>query len=199
MRRPKAVVGLAVFIAASLAGCSDQLVPTDASRVVAPSSASLDKGQKHNGAIVGHDACDPASFNAALQDPTACVKQGGTTFDAFIAELQATQTAHAWKFSPLDATVHAGENMLVNNVGGEVHTFTPVRQYGGGFIPILNTLSNNPVPAPECLNVPALDFVASGAKSLITGDALAAVADANGIARVECCLHPWMRTDVRIK
>ena len=40
---------------------------------------------------------------------------------------------------------------------------------------------------------------ASGAKSLITGDALAAVADANGIARVECSLHPWMRTDVRIK
>ena len=95
--------------------------------------------------------------------------------------------------------VRAGENMLANNVGGEVHTFTPVRQYGGGFIPILNELSNNPVPAPECLDFSTMVLVPSGGKSIIPGAALAAVADADGIARVECCLHPWMRTDVRLR
>ena len=88
--------------------------------------------------------------------------------------------------------------MLVRNVGGEPHTFTPVRQFGGGFIPDLNGLSGNPVPAPECLNIPALDFVPSGGQSLISAAALASVAD-NGIARIECCLHPWMRAEVQLK
>jgi len=32
-----------------------------------------------------------------------------------------------------------------------------------------------------------------------SGAALAAVTDADGIARVECCIHPWMRTEVRVK
>ncbi len=36
-------------------------------------------------------------------------------------------------------------------VGGELHTFTKVATFGGGFIPPLNQLSGNPVPAPECL------------------------------------------------
>jgi len=199
MRRRKTVVGIALFLAANLVSCSDLPTPTAASRTRVPSSPLLDAGVDHAGAIVGHDSCDPATFNAALQDPTACTKNGHTTFQAFIAELSATQTARSWKFSPFNATVHAGENMLTQNVGGETHTFTPVRQYGGGFIQILNDLSGNPVPAPECLDIPALDFVLSGGRSLIPAGALAAVADANGIARVECCLHPWMRTDVRIK
>jgi len=131
--------------------------------------------------------------------PNACNKPGPTTFGAFIAELSATQTARTWRFNPLEATTHAGEALLVKNVGGEAHTFTPVQQFGGGFIPILNQLSGNLVPAPECLNVPALDIVAGGGSSLISGAALSAVADADGIAKIECCLHPWMRMQVRIK
>jgi hypothetical protein len=46
--------------------------------------------------------------------------------------------------------------------------------------------------------VPALDFVAAGEKSLIHAEELAAVAS-NGIARIECCIHPWMRAEVRLK
>ena len=200
MRHPQAVVGLVMLLPASiLIGCSELSVPTDAPRISASASASLAKGSDHAGAIISHDSCDPASFNAALEDPTACVKPGPTTFDEFIAELSATQTVRSWRFNPLQATTHAGEAVLVKNVGGEVHTFTPVEQFGGGFIPILNELSGNLVPAPECLNVPGLDFVAGGGTSLISGAALAAVADASGIAKIECCLHPWMRSEVRIK
>ena len=200
MRRSRAVAGLAMSLpAVILMGCSDLSAPTDAQRMAPSTSALLSKSADHAGAIIGHDSCDPATFNAALNDPTACTKPGHTTFQAFIAELSATQTARSWRFNPLQATTHAGEALLVKNVGGEMHTFTPVAQYGGGFIQILNDLSGNPVPAPECLNVPGLDFVASGGSSVISGAALAAVADANGIAKVECCLHPWMRADVRIK
>ena len=198
MRRPKAVVGLAFFLTATVSGCSDSLVPTDASRAAAPGSTLAAKGVSHSGAIVAHDSCDPDSFNAALGEGT-CVKNGPTTFDAFINELAATQTARAWRFNPLLATARAGQNMLAQNVGGEIHTFTPVREYGGGFIPELNALSNNPVPAPECLDFARIDFVAGGEKSIIPAADLASVADAGGVARVLCCLHPWMRADVRIK
>ena len=200
MRRPREVAGFAMLLSAVIVmGCSDLSVPTDPPRMSASASADLAKGSDHAGAIIGHDSCDPASFNAALNDPTACVKPGPTTFDAFIAELAATQTVRSWRFNPLVATTHAGEALLIKNVGGEVHTFTPVEEFGGGFIQILNDLSGNPVPVPECLNIPGLDFVPSGGSSLISGAALASVADANGIAKIECCLHPWMRSEVRIK
>jgi len=180
-------------------GCSDLSSPTGAERMTPATSALLSKGSDHAGAIIAHDSCDPATFDAALNVPNACNKEGHTTFQSFIAELSATQTARSWRFNPPQATTHAGESLLAKNVGGEAHTFTPVQQFGGGFIPILNGLSGNPVPAPECLNVPGLDIVPGGGQSLISGAALSAVADANGIAKIECCLHPWMRAEVRIK
>ena len=99
-----------------------------------PGSALSASASDHAGAIIGHDSCDPASFNAALGDPNACMKPGRTTFQEFIAELTATQTARSWRFNPLQATTHAGEALLAQNVGGETHTFTPVKQFGGGFI-----------------------------------------------------------------
>jgi hypothetical protein len=189
-----------LYPAITLLGCSDHPAPTEARGADFPVAALASQGQDptHAGAIVAHDSCDPASFDAVI-GPGTCVKPGRTTFEEFIGELTVTQTVRSWRFNPLDATVHRGVHMLAANVGGEEHTFTPVRQFGGGFIPVLNQLSGNPVPAPECLNIPALDFVAGGEKSVIPGAALAAVADPNGIARVECCIHPWMRAQVRLK
>ena len=200
MRRPMVVARLAVvFPAFILMGCSDRLAPTEPARVSPSESALFGVGNDHAGSIIGHDSCDPLSFNNALNDPTACVKPGRTTFDEFIAELSATQTVQSWRFNPNQAVVSSGQALVARNVGGEAHTFTPVQQFGGGFIPILNTLSGNPVPAPECLNIPALIFVPSGGSALISAASLAAAADDNGITRVECCLHPWMRAEVRVK
>ena len=187
------IAGLAIAFAA----CTDSAVPTAPPNEAVVTGSALAARNDHAGAIVAHDSCDPDSFNAVLGDGT-CVKPGRTTFDELIAELTATQTVRSWRFNPLEATARMGVDMLAINVGGEAHTFTPVAAFGGGFIPELNTLSGNLVPAPECLNVPGLDFVAGGEKSLIPGDALAAVA-AGGVAHVQCCLHPWMRSDVRLK
>jgi hypothetical protein len=198
MRRPRAFAGLVTLMPATLLlACSDLPAPTESPRAAIPTSV-LASQAKHVGAIVAHDSCDPETFDAVIGDGT-CVKPGRTTFQEFIGELAATQTARSWRFNPLDATARRGEDMLAVNVGGEEHTFTPVRQFGGGFIPDLNQLSGNPVPAPECLNVPALDFVEGGEKSLISGAALAAVAGPNGVARVLCCIHPWMRAEVQLK
>lgn len=191
-------LALAVSGLLTLTACGDQRAPTDATRSLNPKVA-LSQEDQHAGTIVAHDDCDAATFNAALNDPNACVKHGNQTFQAFIAELQATRVADSWRFTPEQITGKFGVGLGGNNVGGEEHTFTPVRQFGGGFVGILNTLTGNLVPAPECLNLEEDDIIASGAKYLIEADELEEVADASGIARVQCCIHPWMRTEVRMK
>jgi hypothetical protein len=45
------------------------------------------------------DDCDPATFNAMF-GPGTCVKDGTTTFQAFIAQLLAQGRAPAWRFAP---------------------------------------------------------------------------------------------------
>ena len=199
MHRPNiTALAFAVPGILTLAACGDQRAPTEVTRQLNPQVA-LSREDQHAGAIVAHDNCDPATFNAALNDPNACVKNGHQTFDSFIAELTATKTARDWRFTPDQITGRFGVGLLGNNVGGEEHTFTPVHAFGGGIIAPLNALSGNPVAAPECLTLEEDDFVPSGGKYLIEADELEEVADASGIARVQCCIHPWMRTEVRMK
>src|SRR6185503_20902886 len=104
------------------------------------------------------DDCEPTSFNAVL-GPGACVGDGHTTFDEFIAELAATQDAHKWRNQPSQMHLNVGRPTQIENVGGEVHTFTPVAAFGGGFVNELNGISGNPVPAPECLNFGSIIFI----------------------------------------
>ncbi len=142
------------------------------------------------------DDCDPTTFNAVLGDG-ACIGNGHTTFEAFIGELEETQDAHAWRNQPKSATLNVGRPTVIENRGGEVHTFTPVAEFGGGFIPDLNGISGNPVPAPECLNIPALIFIAAGANENgpIAGSSELPI----GTTKFQCCIHPWMRTVVEVK
>jgi hypothetical protein len=142
------------------------------------------------------DDCEPASFNAVLGDG-ACIGNGHTTFDEFIAELAATQDAHKWRNQPVDMLLNVGRPTLIENVGGEVHTFTPVAEFGGGFIPDLNGISGNPVPAPECLNIPGLVFIPAGetAEGPTAGSSDLPV----GSHKFQCCIHPWMRTVIDVQ
>ena len=190
-------LALAAFSVLTLAACGEQRAPTEVNRSPNPTVA-LSKEDQHAGAIVAHDNCDPASFNAALQDPNACVKHGHQTFQQFIAELQATGDARDWRFTPGQITGRFGVGLLGHNVGGEEHTFTPVHAFAGGFVDVLNGILGLQ-PAPECLTLEEDDVVPSGGNYLIEADELDEVADASGIARVQCCIHPWMRTEVRMK
>jgi hypothetical protein len=141
-----------------------------------------------------YDDCEPTSFNAVLGDG-ACVGNGHTTFDEFIAELAATQDAHAWRNQPSQMQINVGRPTIVENRGGEVHTFTPVAEFGGGFINALNGISGNPIPAPECLNLGALIFIPPGA----TEEGPTAGSDLSvGAHKFQCCIHPWMRTVIEV-
>ncbi len=145
------------------------------------------------------DYCDPASFNAAV-GPDTCVRDtsnGLITFEGFVAELGADKSVGAWRFAPAQIRVSQGTTLQLQNLGGETHTFTEVKKFGGGFVDFLNAASGNPVPAPECAQVvngqlvpqpPSEEniFIPAGTTSTLTFDD-------DQAAKYQCCIHPWMR------
>ena len=185
MRRFTQGAALAAVIVAATA-CADPPTSPGSSRLT--TSALTTRSGDH--LVTMFDKCDPETFNAVLGDG-ACVGKGNTTFDEFIAELVATQDAKAWRNTPGLVNIGAGDIIEVRNFGGEVHTFTPVANFGGGFIPDLNGISGNPVPAPECLNFGSIVFVPAGGTQDVTVG--------SGDTHYQCCIHPWMRTTVNVK
>jgi hypothetical protein len=143
------------------------------------------------------DDCEPTTFNAILGDGS-CIGNGHTTFAEFIGELQATQDAHKWRNQPSQMHLNVGRPLLIENRGGEVHTFTPVAEFGGGLVDILNALSGNPVVIPECApqNAGSIDFLPAGA--VVPGPTAGTSELPVGITRFQCCIHPWMRTVVEV-
>jgi hypothetical protein len=141
------------------------------------------------------DDCDPATFNAVLGDG-ACIGNGHTTFAEFIEELEETQDAHAWRNQPSAMHLNAGRPTFIENRGGEVHTFTPVAAFGGGFVTELNGISGNPVPAPECLNFASMVFIPAGGTE--SGPTAGSSELPAGTHRFQCCIHPWMRTVIEV-
>jgi len=142
--------------------------------------------------VLMKDQCDPASFNAAIGPGTCVGHNGGVSFDTFVQQLQHAQKAGAWHFAPANVELRDGEAVQAENTGGEVHTFTEVDEFGGGIVPFLNQLTDNPVTAPECLALSGGDFIAPGGTSTPE-------VEEPGIHHYQCCIHPWMRTDVVVR
>jgi hypothetical protein len=159
------------------------------------------------------DACDPGTFSSPINaaGPGTCKPghHGTTKFRFFIAELQSDHIAGAWRFNPLlnttqgtlqlaTVSLSSGQTTALQNTGGETHTFTKVANFGGGFIPPLNQLSGNPVPAPECLqpgNATNI-FVEAGATE--AGPTAGSAELPVGVTNWECCIHPWMRMTIEV-
>ena len=152
--------------------------------------------------------CDPASFNAAV-GPGTCIGNGTITFDHFIKELTNSQKAGSWHFDPSAGALEPGTVLSLENRAGEVHTFTKVKEFGGGFIPFLNQLSGTPVPAPECALVaggvliprpesPSNIFVEAETTE-VGPTAGSAILPSGTTTKFMCCIHPWMRTELRTK
>jgi hypothetical protein len=161
--------------------------------------------------IIGmRDACDPGTFTAAAGPGTCKPGQHGTTkFKFFIAELQSDHIVGAWRFNPLlnstagtfqlvTVNLTSGQTTALQNTGGELHTFTRVATFGGGFIPPLNQLSGNPVPAPECLQPENATNIHVEAGTTETGPTAGSGELPLGVTNWECCLHPWMRMTIEV-
>ena len=167
--------------------------------------------------ILARDACDPITFDAALMNPNACVNSlvnpthGTTPFAVFIGELTTDHIAGAWRFNPLlDASsgtfklvtlnLTAGQQTVIQNLGGELHTFTRVAEFGGGQKAKLNQLSENLILAPECAQgLPESDtnvIVEAGTSQ--AGPTAGTSALPEGVSKWQCCIHPWMRMLVAV-
>jgi hypothetical protein len=151
------------------------------------------------------DDCEPASFNAAV-GPGTCVGDGDTAFPDFLADVLATGSSDKWRFNP--SNTEADRGMSPQNRGGETHSFTEVRHFGGGFIELLN---GGMEPLAECAArtpdgtlvrdadgnlVPALPAIQTLVPPGTTG---ATQTLTKGVHTFQCCIHPWMHTTVVVK
>ena len=144
------------------------------------------------------DACDGPSFNAALQDPEACVRNGGVTFDKFVGQLLENGEAPAWRFSPETMRLDAGGTITAVNRGGEAHTFSEVAQFGGGCIEEVNDLLEL-TAVPECANFPAPPGGPFFGSTLAPpGGSVTTAPLGAGTHRFLCLIHPWMRTTATV-
>jgi len=121
------------------------------------------------------DYCDPTSFNAALG------------------------SVGAWRFVPNQMRAHEGATLNLQNLGGETHTSTRVKRFGGGFVSVLNFLP----PAPECAQMVNGSLVPQPPSPdnlfIPAGTTAGATLHPGEVARFQCCIHPWMRVTVTPK
>jgi hypothetical protein len=149
------------------------------------------------------DDCQPATFNLPPPDgagPGTCITDfnGHTSFGDFIDQLTKHRRAAEWRFNPPETALAAGTQLLLDNYGGETHTFTRVENFGAGFVPPLNALSGNFVPAPECFaQSVGSTFVPAGAEDQ-PGPTLQD-SDRGKTVKFQCCIHPWMRSEVKVR
>src|SRR2546430_7196194 len=169
-------------------------------------------GSRHDqddqpGALNVHirDYCDPVTFAAiGCNRVVTPVSAGVITLSGFQAELGAEKSVGAWRFIPESARAEDGLSLTLQNFGGEAHTFTRVREFGGGFVAPLNAASGNPVPAPECARMvngqlvpqpPSPDNVFLAPNATGTGP----LGSGGQSAKFQCCIHPWMRLTINPK
>jgi plastocyanin len=150
--------------------------------------AAKPDSQQH--VVTMFDACDPETFNAALGDGT-CIRSGGVRLADFLEQLGQHGSIGAWHFAPPDVSMRVGQLLVATNRGGEVHTFTEVEEFGGGIVPQLNEVLGLTTVAPECNQLAGSDFIAPGASS-------SEKEEEAGVEKYQCCIHPWMRAQVRI-
>jgi hypothetical protein len=161
-----------------------------------------DKDQPSTVNLHIRDYCDPATFGALCS--RANTASGAITLAGFRAELAADKSVGAWRFVPDRFEAEEGVNLMLQNLGGETHTFTRVQKFGGGFVAALNAASGNPVPAPECaqtVNGALVPQPPSGNNIFLPagGTASGPHIGEDEAARFQCCIHPWMRTTINAK
>ena len=81
--------------------CSDSRAPTaPAAAPEATRAATPVKPPVTGRSIVMLDECDPDSFNDAIDEGTCINRNGGLTFDKFLALFNRLGQVPSWKFSP---------------------------------------------------------------------------------------------------
>jgi plastocyanin len=139
--------------------------------------------------IVIRDDCDPRDTEWNRLGGCA-LRHGNVTLAEFDEELDSPLAAavvghQSWRNDPSYLEIKEGQSVHVVNRGGRPHTFTEVKEFGGGFVPPLN---EGLTTAGECAGASVLP---PGASTTLSGLA-------PGNHRMMCCIHPWMRALVKV-
>lgn len=190
-----ATVLLTVPLVAFLGACGEPNQPAGPDVAWDAASTPLLSHAAPGRQLVMFDACDPESFNAAFgfEVCTPVHRRAGITFETFIALLEQHQRVEAWRFAPDVIHVTQAVTMAVPNHGGIPHSFTEVDEFGGGFIPLLNALSGNPEPAPECVHPADATRPHPDVRLIAPGDHDEITFEPGETKKYMCCIHPWMR------
>jgi plastocyanin len=150
--------------------------------------------------IVALDECDPTTFNAMVGADFCknvalayVVPSFATTITDLLAKAAAGAPDPNWDFEPDSLTIKQGTPLVVVNQGGEPHTFTPVANFGGGFIAGLN---GGQAAVPEC--AAGFKDVAVARTRILQGSQLQVSGLTKGEHHFQCCIHPWMRVTVKV-
>ena len=158
-------------------------------------TASADSGKK----FVVTDDCDPN----ADWGPNGCLRESGEVSRAEFAAANANRyPGHpSWRIVPPYVPEQEEPDIRVENRGGRGHTFTEVARFGGGFVAPLNP--PGAILAPECAVTNADGTLRPGPGASTTmlapGAGLLLEGLAPGTHNFQCCIHPWMRTTVKVK
>ena len=100
-----------------------------------------------------------------------------------------------WDFEPDVLHIKKGTPVIVVDQGGEPHTFTEVKQFGGGFVDMLNAPGEETVS--ECDG--GFSNLAVARTRILQGSQLTISDLSKGEHLYQCCIHPWMRVKVEVK
>lgn len=150
-----------------------------------------------NSQVVALDECDPKTFNEALGAEFCRNISLGyfTTLSELFSEAQSGHPDPNWDFEPDTVHLNHGTPLSVVDQGGEPHTFTEVKHFGGGFIPQLNGPGEHTIP--ECAG--GFGKVAVARTRMLQGSQLQVTGLGPGEHFFQCCIHPWMRVKVEVK
>jgi plastocyanin len=157
--------------------------------------------------IVALDECDPTTFNADTKpDPKKNPNPGlgpdfckNITLGAFTTLQDLFKLAKegtpdpGWDFEPDTLKIKKGTPILVVDQGGEPHTFTEVKHFGGGFVTDLNAGEET---VSECSG--GFKNVAVARTRILQGSQLLVGDLSKGEHYFQCCIHPWMRVKVDV-
>jgi plastocyanin len=178
-----------------------------AAMFVCPLKSAAQEDSPKPAQIVALDECDPVTFNAPTKlDPKTNPNPGlgpdfckNITLGAFttLADLfkkagEGTPDPN-WDFEPDTLRIKKGTPVVVVDMGGEPHTFTEVKHFGGGFIPPLN---NGEETVSECNG--GFSNVAVARTRILQGSQLQVSDLSKGEHYFQCCIHPWMRVKVEV-
>jgi len=185
----KCLLGLLLLTAATHVLAQQHSSQEHVSLVLAPPAAQ----------VVALDECDPTTFNdPAALGPDFCknVSLGSfTTFSDLFTEAAAGTPDPKWDFEPDALKIRQGTTVRIVDQGGEPHTFTEVKKFGGGFVTGLNAPGETTVP--ECVGGFAEVGVAK--TRILQGSAMEVTNLTKGQHNFQCCIHPWMRVKVEVK